>query len=227
MAEFQSLDDEVAVQQGGVTSIDAERQDQNIAGITTPNPSELISDHSAEGADYLPAARSIPMDPPAPPMWVADHDYVGDYPAYDANLNQRGNITTPHAGKDGKHAYGLLNIGAPYLADYANTRHLRQNVFDSRGFNVNPADAPSADVQIWNSQHDTEPRWIGFDVSPLYENVGSAPGFSNNPGYLGVNDNAPNNAPRQYGSEVAQQPDDPYVSQGATAPSTVDYGWDF
>jgi hypothetical protein len=241
--KFESFDSQVASAAGNSGGIDAERQRQNYVNPTTPNPSQLISDHSAEGADYLPAARSIPMDPAAPPQWTADHDVMGYYPAYDANLNQRGNNSMPHEGIEGgtnpriwgpnhaqPNAYGLINIGHPYLATEQNVRHLRtSDQFDPQtGKNINPDDAPSAPVQIWNSQHHTEPRWIGFDVSPLFENIGKGPQFSTNPGYLGVNDNPSNRAPRPWGSEVAQTPDDPYVSQGASSgPNTVDYSWDF
>lgn len=251
MADFASFDDTVAAGNETAGGIDSERTDQNITPITTPNPSNLISDHSAEGADYLPAARDIPQDPPAPVQWTPNHaddtqdyghatnaqsgDVVGNPNALGAHQseNHAGNDRIWDATYNGPNnqmpkAYPLLNIGGPFLAVQQRFRHLRQIVFDSRGFNVNPQDAPSAPVQQWNSQHDTEPRWIGFDVSPLFENVGKGPSFSTNPGYLGVSDNPSNRAPRQWGSEVAQTPDDPYVSQGASAgPSEVSYEWDF
>jgi hypothetical protein len=250
MADFASFDDAVAA--GNATQgIDTERPNQNITPLTTPNPANLISDHSAEGAPYLPAARDIPQDPPAPPQWKPNHkDHIRDY-GHATNAQSGEVVGNPHAlgahqsdnhdGTEGgtnptvwgpnysqPNAYGLLNIGAPFLAVQNRFRHLRQNVFDSRGFNVNPQDAPSAPVQQWNSIHNTAPRWIGFDVSPLFENVGKGPQFSTNPGYLGVSDNQPNRTPRQHGSEAAQQPDDPYVYQGpSSGPSEVDYGWDF
>lgn len=243
---MQSFDDQVAAAQGSATGIDAERTDQNIRIPTAPNPSQLVSDHSAEGANYLPAARDIPQDPPAPGQWSADHDGPSipfDYSAGDKFGTLAARPQTQHDGNEGgtnpavwgknhaqPNAYGLLNIGHPFLAIQNRIRHLRtSDMFDGQtGKNVNPGDAPSAPTQIWGSQHHTEPRWIGFDVSPLFENIGKGPQFSTNPGYLGVNDNPSNRAPRQYGSEVAQQPDDPYVYQGASAgPGQVDYSWDF
>jgi hypothetical protein len=251
MAGFQSFDDMTAAAAGNSSGIgiDSERIPPNYINPTTPNPSQLVSDHSAEGAPYLPAARSVPELPPAPAMWSAEHDYDGYYPAYDTNASNRGHAVLgpgndlPHQGVEGgtnpvvwgpnkaqPNAYGLINIGAPYLATEQNIRHLRtSNEFDPvTGKNINPDDAPSAPVQLWNSQHNTEPRWIPFGVAPLFENIGKGPQFSNSPGYLGVSDNAPNRAPRQWGSEVAQMPDDPYVYQGASSgPAIVDYGWDF
>jgi hypothetical protein len=230
---FTSFEDDVAagaysVDAGGALPVELP-EDLQQYGITTPNPSEFVSDHSAEGANYQPTARDIPQDPPQPPLWSADHDVPGFYPAYDANENQEGNNSLPHAGTDRKKGYGLLNIGRPFQAAYAGTRHLRTDQWDVTGKQVLPADAPSAYVQIWNSEHWTVPRFTGFDEAPLFENTGTPPSFSVKPGYLGVSDSMPDTSPRQWGSQVAQLPDDPQVTyvQGANGMVAVDYGWDF
>lgn len=243
MEGLQSFDSMVA----GQAAIDAERQPQRqrYTNPTTPNPSQLVSDHSYEGAK--PATRPVPKNPPAPPAWVADHDEIFGYAPATADqqsalphalgvhgtVNHDQDIDPYHSYDWGRNSeqpsrYPLLNIGKPFEAREYRQRHLRTDRWDNTGKIVNPADAPSAPTQIWNSQHHTEPRWLPFAVTPLFQNIGKGPQFSHNPGYLGVSDGMPNSAPRQFGSEVAQMPDDPYVSQGASyGGATVDYGWYF
>jgi hypothetical protein len=245
--DIDTYDSQIAAQ----AVIDAERApgQQRYTNPTTPNPSELIADHSAEGA-WPAAARGYPLDPQMPARPIADHDQPYNYLPATSTQHESVQRHNPHAlgphgtenhnGVEGgtnprqwgpnkaqPNAYGLINIGRPFLATISDKwRHLRSSVgFDPvTGKNVNAQDAPSAPTQIWNSQHDTEPRWIGFDVQPRLENIAKGPQFSTDPGYLGVNDNPPNRAPRQYGSEVAQTPDDPYVSQGeSSGPEAVDY----
>jgi hypothetical protein len=241
---FQSFDQQVAALAG----LDAERapQQQRITNPTTPNPGQLISDHEPNGA-WLPPDRNLPGNPPAPPSWIADHgDIFGYAPATNADdphvlqaLGPHG--TDNHGGRDDNYVdydwgpnsaqpniYPLMNIGHPFTVTEHRQRHLRTAVYDSTGKIVNPPSSPSAPMQIYGSQHHTTPRFIGFDLTPLFENTGKAGQFSQNPGYLGVSDNAPNRAPRQYGSVAAQMPDDPYVNQGAAAGDNyVDYSGPF
>ena len=229
MAGFSSFDDDVAAgsasqNAGAALPVGELPQDQQRYGTLTPNPAEFVSDHSAEGAPWLPTARDIPQDPPQSPLWRANHD--GPSVPADAGNNQRGIDSAPHAGSDSKYAYGLLNIGRPFLAVQNRVRHLRTSVYDATGRIVNPADAPSAPTQIWNSEHNTAPRWIGFDVAPLFDNYGSGPTFSVKPDNpYGVSDSMPDSAPRQYGSVLASEPDNPYVAPtpNPVPPDAINY----
>lgn len=238
MAGFSSFDDDVAASAAtpnAVPELPIELPaDQQQFGVQYPTPADMVSDHSAEGAPWQAAARDIPQDPPQGPLWTANHD--GPQPPYDESAGPSpftsGPFSGTHRGIQGKKRYGLANIGQPFLATYQNLRHLvTSDQFDPvTGKHINPDDVPGAQVQIWNSEHNTEPRWIGFDVAPLFENVGTGPSFSGpNAGYLQVSNDEPNQAPRQWGAVAAQSPDEPYIAQSQPGVSTaaIDYesGW--
>jgi hypothetical protein len=238
---------------GGAVPIQLPPEQQR-HGTLWPTPAEMVSDHSAEGAPWLPTARDVPKDPPQGPLWRASHD--GPQAEYSAQERTdpvsgqgigAGALSALHDGTDGDPwdagdwgphsaqpvAWPKLNIGQPFTANQGSreSRHLRTDQWDPTGKQVLPADAPSAPHEIYGSQHDTTPRFTPFAPGVLVANVASGNQFpSRNPGYWGVQASVPNLAPRPQGAVTAQMPSDPYVadSVGTPAPvAAVDYGWEF
>lgn len=233
---FSSFDAQAAADPtfGGLVPAEKPAEEQ-VFGHAWPTPADLVSDHGSEGAPYLPAARGYPEDPPIGPMWRANHD--GPSVPYSAAASgSPGNLgpqPASHAGTDAKPQLQRVNIGQPFTVKVTRfIRHLATNVFGPTGQIINPPDAPSAEVQIYGSQHDTRPRWIGYDVSPLWDNVASSAGFSEKPPTdYGVADGVPDLAQRQRGAVSATLPDDPYVASSAPAaaagavPAAVNYDY--
>jgi hypothetical protein len=206
--------------------------DQQRYGMLWPGPADMVSDHSAEGAPWLPAARDIPVDPPMGPLWTASHD--GPSVPATSNNWQRGPLADNHRGRGRAlpAANGRPNIGRPFTVDQGSSevRHLATDQWDPTGKRVSPADAPSAPHEIYGSQHDTTPRFIPFQVGALFDNVADSNQFTVNPGYWGVQGAMPDMAPRPQGAVAAQQPSDPYVAAavgGMPAPVQIDYEMEF
>jgi hypothetical protein len=208
--------------------------DQQVTGRLWPIPDDHISDHGTEGAPWLPAARGIPLDPPLGPLWAPNHDgpSVPFSAAVGPGPGARGPQPAVHAGTGRRLAIPQVNLGRPFTRAAGPpggyVRHLTTTQYDVTGKAVRPADAPSAQVQLYGSEHYTTPRFIGYDVSPLFDNIGSSNQFSANPGYLGVSDNVPNSAARMRGAVAAQPPDDPFVAQqtGQAAPGAAAITYD-
>lgn len=226
--------------------------DQQRHGTLWPTPAEMVSDHSAEGAPWLPTARDIPHDPPQGPLWTADHDnaavpYDGQSrvdpvsgqgisaPAVPVHAGDEGGVWDPadwgtHSAQP--NAWPQLDIGQPFTLDQGSgeVRHVATDQWDTTGKRVSPADAPSAPHELYGSQHDTTPRQIPYEVGALFDNVASSNQFSTSPGYWGVQASVPDMAPRPQGAVAAQPPSDPFVAsipgQGP-APVTIDYGTDW
>lgn len=247
MADSFSFDSEVAAGAdptvGGAVPIELPPEQQR-HGVLWPTPAEMVSDHSAEGAPWLPTARDIPQDPPQGPLWTADHD--GYYLPFDVNNWQDKPPLGQHAGSEGgawdpgdwgkngsqPNAWPQINIGQPFTTDQGSreSRHLRTDQWDPTGKQVLPTDAPSAPHEIYGSQHDSTPRFTPFEVGALFANVADSNQFTRNPGYWGVNASVPNLAPRPQGAVAAQMPSDPYVADAVghvPAVVAVDYSTDW
>lgn len=227
---------------GGAVPIELPPEQQRY-GTLWPTPAEMVSDHSAEGAPWLPTARSIPQDPPQGPLWSADHDALAvEYDAQQAldPLSGQG-ISGPavsgiHDGTGRALAAvnGKPDIGTPFTVNQGSreSRHLVTDQWDPTGRRVSPADAPSAPHEIYGSEHFTTPRFIPFEAGALFDNVGSGNQFAvNNPGYWGVRAGVPNLSARPQGAVAAQPPSDPYVANAVgsvPAAVAIDYGtgWD-
>ena len=257
MADSFSFDSQVAASAtdptaGGAVPIELPPEQQRL-GTLWPNPSDMVSDHSAEGAPWLPTARNVPKDPPQGPLWRASH--AGPQVEYGAQQDtdpvSGQAISAPfiseiHDGDDGStwdagdwgahnaqpNAWPQANIGRPFTVNQGSreTRTLATDQWDATGKRVNPPDAPSAPHEIYGSQHFTVPRFIPFEVGALFDNVADSNQFTVNPGYWGVNGSVPNMAPRPFGAVAAQPPDDPYVASavGVLPPAVrIDYGTDW
>lgn len=231
MAGFTSFDDDVAQWEAAPDGeLLPEAQQQR--GLNWPTPAEQVSDHGAEGAPWQAAAGTInqPTVPPIGPLWRADH--AGPSVPATSEHNQAAPATRPHGGHQRPQAYptGRANIGQPFTVKVRRfMRHLATDQWDPTGKRVSPVDAPSAEVDIYGSQHYTVPRMIPYEVAPLFDwSWAAGDQFSANPGYLGVNADPPDMAPRPFGAVAAQLPDDPLVAQpvlqqpGAAAP-VIDY----
>lgn len=197
--------------------------EQQRYGALWPTPAEMVSDHSAEGAPWLPAARAIPTDPPQGPLWQADH--AGPWVPFDAQAApdsitgaQIGAAASPnHQGDDHPVAWNGLNIGRPFTLMTAQVRHLAQLVFDPTGKRIQPPDAPSAPHELYGSKHFTVPRMTQAEHAPLQQWAWAAgQQFTDDPGYYGVQGSVPDLAARPQGAVAAQLPSDPYVA-GSTA----------
>lgn len=224
-------------------------------GTLWPNPGDLVSDHSAEGAPpWTSDPHNVPKDPPMGPLWTANHDDVQvEYSAQqrvdpvsgdgisapatsvihlDAD-NGTWNAGDWGAGGDTQpNAWPQINIGQPFTVNQGSgeTRTLWTDQFDSTGKRLNPPDAPSAPAEVYGSQHFTAPRFIPFEVGALFDNVGDSNQFSVKEGYWGISASVPNLAPRPFGAVAAQPPSDPYVAGtvGSVRPTVpVDYGTDW
>lgn len=217
MADSFSFDAETAARNGAAGQAELPPE-LAVEGHLWPIPADLISNHAAEGAPYLPTARDIPTDPPQGPLWAANHDGP-TVPAVSPD-NQAAAPSGAHAGSQGKGRYGLLDIGRPFTAQVTRfVRHLATDIWDSTGKRVSPTDAPSAPVQIYGSEHNTRPRMIEAKLGPLFGwNWPAGQQFSVNPGYLGVNAGVPDYAQRPAGAVAAQEPDDPFVAAAAGQP---------
>jgi hypothetical protein len=201
-------------------------------GVLWPTPADMVSDHSAEGAPWQPAARDIPADPPMGPLWSASHDG----PSVPATSNNwlSGPLGDNHQGRGRALAApnGRPDIGRPFTVDQGSTetRTLATDQWDSTGRRISPPDAPSAPHEIYGSQHDTTPRFIPFAVGALFDNIGDSNQFTTNPGYWGVWGAMPDLAPRPQGAVAAQPPSDPYVAAATgqlPAPVQIDYDMEF
>jgi hypothetical protein len=229
-----SFDSDVAAASsaaGGAVPIELPPEQQR-HGTLWPTPADMVSDHSAEGAAWLPTARDIPHDPPQGPLWTADHD--GPSVPADSNNWQAGPAVPIHDGSG--HTLAAPNgtpvIGQPFTINQGGgeVRHLATDVWDTTGKRVSPPDAPSAPHELYGSQHNTMPRFIPFETGALFDNIGSSNQFSVNGGYWGINASVPNLAPRPQGAIAAQPPSDPFVATQpgqAQAPAVVDYGMDW
>lgn len=237
---------------GGAVPVELPPEQQR-HGVLWPTPADQVSDHSAEGAPWLPAARGVPQDPPQGPLWSASHagDQVEFSAQQDVDPTSGQAISAPavsqvHDGTDGDpwdpgdwgpnftqpQAWPQINIGAPFTVNQGGreVRHLATDQWDPTGKRVSPPDAPSAPHEIYGSQHDTTPRFIPFQVSALFANVADSNQFTVNPGYWGVQGSMPDMSPRPRGAVAAQPPSDPYVADSiASVPPmvTVDYGTDW
>jgi hypothetical protein len=233
---FSSFDDTVAAgtdpTAGGAVAIELP-PDLQQHGVLWPNPSDHVSDHSAEGAPWVAAAGTInqPMNPPQGPLWSAVHDGPS-LPAV-RRENQAAPATRVHDGRQAPQVYpaGKPNIGRPFTAKVLRfVRHLATDQWDPTGKRISPVDAPSAEVDIYGSEHYTRPRMTGYELPALFDWAwASGDQFSSNPGYYGVNASPPNSAPRPQGSVAAQPPSDPYVAQEpvAVASSGDPYDWGY
>lgn len=197
-------------------------------GVLWPTPADQVSNHAAEGAPWVPAAGTInqPDVPLLGPEWAADHD--GPSIPATSPLNQAAPASGIHDGTQQPQLYpgGRANIGQPFTVQVARFfRTLATAQWAPNGMRVNPPDAPSAPVQIYGSLHDTTPRMIGYELPPLFDWAwASGESFSQNPGYLGVNAEVPDMAPRPQGAVTAGQPSQPYVAPPpAAAPAAIDY----
>ncbi|HEX4661899.1 MAG TPA: hypothetical protein VH307_31270 [Streptosporangiaceae bacterium] len=224
---------------GGAVPVELPAEQQR-HGVQWPTPAEMVSDHSAEGAPWLPTARGIPTDPPQGPLWSANHD--GPQVPFDAQaaVDQvsgqgiSGPAVPVHDGSGHQLAApnGTPVIGQPFTVNQGGgeVRHLATDQWDATGKRVSPADAPSAPHELYGSQHDTTPRMIPYEVGALFDNVAASNQFSRSPGYWGVQAAMPNLAPRPQGAVAAQPPSDPYVAAAAgigPAPVLIDYGTDW
>lgn len=257
MADSFSFDAQVAAAAsdptaGGAVPVELPPEQQR-HGALWPTPADMISDHSAEGAPWLPTARDVPKDPPQGPLWRASHaNPAVEYSAQQDTDPVSGQaISAPavsgiHDGTDGDpwdpgdwgqhwsqpNAWPELDIGQPFTVDQGSreTRTLATDQWDPTGKRVNPPDAPSAPHQIYGSRHFTTPRFTPFQAGALFDNVADSQQFTVNPGYWGVNASVPNLAPRPRGAVAAQPPSDPYVADAvgqAPPASYVDYGTDW
>lgn len=224
---WQTFDDQAAAAAtGGAAFLPPELQRH---GVTWPSPAEHVSDHSAEGAPWQPApgTRNQPTVPPLGPMWRADHDGPS-YPAT-SDRNQAEAAVRGHDGHQLPQAYpaGRPNIGRPFVIEVTRfLRHLATDLWDPTGKRISPPDAPSAPVQIYGSEHDTTPRQVPYEVTPLFGWAWPAgPRFSRNPGYLGVSASVPDTSARPQGAVAARPPSDPQVAQAAPSagPLAIDY----
>lgn len=205
-------------------------EDEQRHGVEWPTPADQVSDHSAEGAPWQAAAgtRNQPTVPPLGEMWRADHD--GPSVPATSHHNQAAPATRPHDGSQLPQAYpggSVWNMGQAFTVKVKRfVRHLATDQWDPTGKRISPVDAPSAEVDIYGSEHYTVPRQIGYEAAPLFGWAWAAGDqFSANPGYLGVNAAAPDMAARPQGAQSAQMPDDPYVAPPAAAAAAggIDY----
>lgn len=222
-------------------------------GVLWPAPAEHVSDHSAEGAPWQPAARDIPKDPPQGPLWRASH--AGDQVEFSAQQDidpvsgqaiSAPAVSQVHDGTDNgtwdpgdwgenytqPDAWPQLDIGQPFTLNQGSqeVRHLATDQWDATGKRVSPPDAPSAPHELYGSQHNTTPRLIPFEVGALFDNVADSNQFTVNPGYWGVNGSVPDMSARPQGAVAAQPPSDPYVADavGSVPPMvSIDYGTDW
>jgi hypothetical protein len=229
---FTSFDDEVAASASpDATPLPAAAQ---VRGTPWPVPADQVSDHSAEGAPWQAAPGTInqPDVPPQGPLWAAEHD--APLPGAVSDHNQQAPAIRHHGGHQAPQAYPggrPWNIGHPFTLKVRRfIRRLATDRWDDTGKRVSPPDAPSAEVQLYGSQHFTTPRMIGYEAAPLFSWAWAAgQQFEGHPGYyLSVNAGVPDMAPRPQGAVVAQPPDDPFVasSQGARQPGpggAIDY----
>ncbi|HXC83873.1 MAG TPA: hypothetical protein VNV62_18650 [Trebonia sp.] len=257
MADSFSFDAQVAAAAtdptaGGAVPVELPPEQQR-HGVLWPTPAEMVSDHSAEGAPWLPAARAVPKDPPQGPLWAASHagEQVGYSAQQDVDPVSGQAISAPavaaiHDGTDGgpwdpgdwganhsqPNAWPQLNIGTPFTLNQGSreTRTLATDQWDATGKRVSPPDAPSAPHEIYGSRHYTVPRFIPFEAGALFSNVADSNQFTVNPGYWGVNGSVPDMSPRPHGAVAAQMPTDPYVADAVgSVPATVsvDYSTDW
>lgn len=257
MADSFSFDAQVAAAAsdptaGGAVPVELPPEQQR-HGVLWPTPAEMVSDHSAEGAPWLPTARDIPKDPPQGPLWRASHagQQVEFAAQQDVDKTSGQAISAPavseiHDGTDGDpwdpadwgpnssqpYAWPKINIGQPFTVNQGGgeTRTLATNEWDPTGKRVNPPDAPSAPHEIYGSQHDTMPRFVPFQVGHLVSNVADSNQFSVSPGYWGVQASVPDMSPRPQGAVAAQMPTDPYVANAVgmvPAVAVIDYGTDW
>jgi hypothetical protein len=137
---------------GGAVAVELP-PDQQTRGMLWPTPADQVSDHSAEGAPWQPAAGTMgagygwEFGPPgggAPPRpeFVADHS--GPTVPYDAAAQPNRGQTMgpqpgwPHAGSDGSYwnpgddgtkdntapnSWGGVNIGKPFTIDQGSSEH--------------------------------------------------------------------------------------------------------
>jgi hypothetical protein len=207
-------------------------------GMLWPNPGDQVSDHSAEGAPWVPAAGTInqPSVPPQGPMPMGDHRgpsvpfdaqaevdaTSGDQIAAPATANHDG------TGRQLPVVGAAPNIGKPFTVKQGSgeVRHLFSQAWDAMtGRRVNPPDAPSAPHELYGSQHHTRPRMTGYEVGPLFDWAWPAgQQFSNDPGYYGVQAYEPNMTRRPVGAVAAQMPDDPYVANAVGQPAPAGAG---
>lgn len=216
---------------GGAVPVELPPEQQRY-GMLWPTPADMVSDHSAEGAPWLPAARGIPTDPPMGPLWTADHG--GPAVPTTGNNWQSHPSAGEHDGRGGQlpAPNGLPVIGAPFTVDQGGgeVRHLATDQWDPTGKRVSPPDAPSAPHEIYGSQHDTTPRFIPFQVGALFDNIADSNQFTRNPGYWGVSGAMPDTSLRPQGAVAAQPPSDPFVAAtpgGMPAPVTINYDLEF
>jgi hypothetical protein len=211
-------------------------------GMLWPNPADQVSDHSAEGAPWVPAAGTInqPTEPPMGPMPMAVHD--GPSVPFDAQAavdpisgDQIAAPATANHEDDGLQWFeeerspvvgAAPNIGRPFTINQGSSeqRHLASSVsWDAAtGRRVMIPDAPSAPHEIYGSDHYTRPRMIPYELPALFDWAWpQGPQFWEDPGYYGVSASMPDLAQRPHGSVAAQMPDDPYVAgavPGAVGP---------
>lgn len=243
MADSFSFDAEVAAASadptaGGAVPVELPADLQR-HGVLWPVPADMVSDHSAEGAPWQPAARDIPRDPPQPPLWQASHAGIQvEYGAQqDVDPVSGQAVSAPatsqvHDGTEGAlpAPNGLPYIGEPFTVNQGSRemRHLATDQWDATGKRVSPPDVPSAPHEIYGSQHDTTPRFTPFEVGALFANVADSNQFTVNPGYWGVQGSVPDMSARPNGAVAAQMPADPYVApyEGAQAPAAAAVSYD-
>jgi hypothetical protein len=248
---FSSFDDDVKAGQvspnvGAAVPIELPPELQR-HGVLWPNPADQVSDHSAEGAPWVPAAGTInqPTEPPMGPMPMGHHD--ADSVPFDAQAavdpvsgdQIAAPATANHAGLDGSYwdpgddgpglntppnSWAQINIGKPFTVNQGSSEHrnlLSSTSYDAAtGRRVMIPDAPSAPHEIYGSQHNTRPRQIPSEVGPLFDWAWPAgPQFSDDPGYWGVMAGMPDMSQRPHGSVAAQMPDDPYVANATGQPA--------
>jgi hypothetical protein len=204
-------------------------------GTLWPSPADQVSDHSAEGAPWQPAAGTRgnqegweygppPGGPPPNPEFLADHS--GPSVPYDAaaGRDNRGQALAAqpgwnHAGGGGARTWPQVNIGSPFTIDQGSgeTRTLKTDQWDSTGKRISPADAPSAPHELYGSQHYTRPRQIPYQLPALFDWSWAQGQQFTGPsgGYWEVNAGEPDLAPLPQGAVAAQMPDDPYVADSA------------
>jgi hypothetical protein len=190
---------------GGAVPVEKPPERQRY-GALWPTPADQVSDHSAEGAPWLPTARGVPQDPPMGPLWHANHDdvqvpfsaqqgvdpvsgqWVNGPSVSEIHLDADGSPWNPgdwgRGGDTQPNAWALWNIGQPFTVNQGSreTRHLVTDQFDSTGKRINPPDAPSAPNEVYGSQHMTAPRLIPYEVAALFANEADSQQFSVNNG---------------------------------------------
>src|ERR1039458_579103 len=236
---IQTFDQSVAAGLGPDVALELPA-DQQYRGTLWPNPADNISNHSAEGAPWVPAAGTMnqPYDANKDtsgvnPLSYSVHDgYVLPFNAgvvRDARtgVEVRGPLNTgPHAAdlierslpsEVGNTNYPLLDIPDYYDAKQGlhEQRHITESQWDPEtGKRVNTPDQVSAPNDIFNAHVDTTPRQIGYQVPALLNwNWPSASTFPTTAeGNYGVSGHIPDMSQRPAGSVVAGQPDYPSVA---------------